>query len=164
MVTSSRNVVKHHHVIDMKQLRKIVTSGIVEEGSYRAIAWRVLFGYLPTNNADWETVLQTKRQLYNELVSHLFTNTLDTMNGTYLKGCRRRRSLLLSRQQNQQSHRMIGSEDSNTSSMFYSAISITSADNESCCSQQPAVIIPKQVLDYCKETGKDLSVLEQINT
>lgn len=136
-----------HHVIDVKQLRKIVTSGIVEEGSLRAIAWRVLFGYLPPDNSEWESVLRTQRQNYLDLIHNLFSDTSDVDDGSALKGRRRRRSIFLHRER-------AASWDSASSDSDRFERTTTDV-------QRPP--IPKQLLDYWKKMGKDIRVLERIS-
>jgi hypothetical protein len=61
------------HEIRLSDLRKIASQrGIPEEGSHRALTWRVLLYYLPTDNTQWGQVLQTRRTLYKDLVQDLF--------------------------------------------------------------------------------------------
>lgn len=138
-----------HHIIDLKQLRKIVTAGVVEEGSLRAVAWRVLFGYLPPDNAEWESVLQSKRRIYVDLVHNLFFDASDVDDGSALKGRRRRKSLVLDRQR-------AGSWDSGYSSSdsdgFHKQIGHPHKQQ-----------VPKQIIDYWIKIGRDVRSLERIS-
>eukprot|EP00934_Nitzschia_sp_Nitz4_P008806 Nitzschia sp. Nitz4//scaffold37_size175936//23829//26241//NITZ4_002027-RA/size175936-augustus-gene-0.4-mRNA-1//1//CDS//3329549731//8796//frame0 len=74
------------HDINLKQLRKICNQGILDEGSPRAVAWRVLLDYLPPNNISksWPKTLPRKRHLYRQLVAQFFEGTLDP--GKELRG------------------------------------------------------------------------------
>lgn len=60
------------HVINLQELRRLSSQGIPEEGSHRALAWRILMGYLPPDTSKWEDVLKRDRGLYRILVSELF--------------------------------------------------------------------------------------------
>ena len=60
------------HVINLQELRRLSSQGIPEEGSHRALAWRILMGYLPPDTSQWEGVLKRDRGLYRNLVSELF--------------------------------------------------------------------------------------------
>jgi len=81
---------KQPHEIQLAQLRKIASqNGIPDEGSHRAVAWRVLIGYLPVNNTEWEAVLTKKRNQYKSFVQALFQDTKDCLNGDELRWKRR---------------------------------------------------------------------------
>lgn len=73
------------HTIHLPLLRKIVSAGGVvddddERGaSHRAVAWRVLLGYLPAETERWHEVLLEQRNLYTQLVSDLFADTADVV-------------------------------------------------------------------------------------
>jgi len=60
------------HMINLQELRRLSSQGIPEEGSHRALSWRVLMGYLPPDTSKWEAVLKRDRELYRNLVSELF--------------------------------------------------------------------------------------------
>ena len=60
------------HIINLQELRRLSSQGIPEEGSHRALAWRILMGYLPPDTSKWEAVLKRDRGLYRNLVSELF--------------------------------------------------------------------------------------------
>eukprot|EP00559_Dactyliosolen_fragilissimus_P001040 CAMPEP_0184858922 /NCGR_PEP_ID=MMETSP0580-20130426/3949_1 /TAXON_ID=1118495 /ORGANISM="Dactyliosolen fragilissimus" /LENGTH=739 /DNA_ID=CAMNT_0027355283 /DNA_START=1 /DNA_END=2220 /DNA_ORIENTATION=- len=60
------------HLIDIQNLRRLSSQGIPESTPYRAVAWRVLLGYLPPESDKWEEVLNRDRNLYRNLVSELF--------------------------------------------------------------------------------------------
>ena len=64
------------HAINLQELRRLSSQGIPEEGSHRALAWRVLMGYLPPDTSKWEAVLKRDRGLYRNLVSELFVRPL----------------------------------------------------------------------------------------
>lgn len=74
------------HDIDLVQLRKIASQGIVDEGSYRGIAWRVLLNYLPHKDIleSWSLQVQPKREFYHQLVMQYFQGTMES--GRELRG------------------------------------------------------------------------------
>jgi hypothetical protein len=77
---------KTSHTIDLSLLRKVASQvGIPEEGSHRAVAWRVLLGYLPVDNREWETTLTERRQEYKTFVKEWFTNSYDCFHGDELR-------------------------------------------------------------------------------
>lgn len=73
------------HKVNAGILRKIAQNGFPDEGSHRALAWRVLLGYLPPDNKEWETSLKQNRELYRKFVGELFQNATDCRNGEDLR-------------------------------------------------------------------------------
>jgi hypothetical protein len=74
------------HTIDLTLLRKMASQvGIPDEGSHRAVAWRVLLGYLPPDNREWERTLQERRQEYKAFVKEWFSNSHDCFHGDELR-------------------------------------------------------------------------------
>jgi len=67
------------HDISMKELRKVATVGIPDEGSFRAIAWRVLLNYLPHKeiNESWSVQVPPKREFYKQLVDQYFESSME---------------------------------------------------------------------------------------
>ena len=47
------------HVINLQELRRLASQGVPDEGSRRALTWRVLLGYLPSDTSRWPDVLQS---------------------------------------------------------------------------------------------------------
>ena len=74
------------HDISMKELRKVATVGIPDEGSFRAIAWRVLLNYLPHKeiNESWSVQVPPKREFYKQLVDQYFESSME--GGKALRG------------------------------------------------------------------------------
>ena len=74
------------HDISMKELRKVATVGIPDEGSFRAIAWRVLLNYLPHKdiNESWSVQVPPKREFYKQLVDQYFESSMEP--GRALRG------------------------------------------------------------------------------
>jgi len=74
------------HDIPMAQLRKVVTAGIPDEGSCRAIAWRVLLNYLPNIaiHESWTIQVSPKRDFYKQLVEQYFESYMEA--GNKLRG------------------------------------------------------------------------------
>jgi hypothetical protein len=62
------------HDVDLPMLRKIASQGIMDEGSFRAIAWRVLLQYVPTKDisTSWKRDMPPQRALYASFVSDYF--------------------------------------------------------------------------------------------
>jgi hypothetical protein len=71
-------------IVSLAELRRIASQGIVDQGSYRAVAWRILLGYLPENREEWPFVLEDKRNHYLELINEVFSSAED--NGNELRG------------------------------------------------------------------------------
>ena len=67
------------HDINIQQLRRIASQGIADEGSHRAVAWRVLLGFLPCRDISetWKTTLPEQRMLYDSLVKEYFDGRRD---------------------------------------------------------------------------------------
>jgi hypothetical protein len=62
------------HDISIQQLRRIASQGVADEGSHRAVAWRVLLGFLPCKDISetWKISLREQRGLYESLVKQYF--------------------------------------------------------------------------------------------
>lgn len=74
------------HSVDLSLLRRIASqAGIQEEGSHRAVAWRVMLGYLPPDNREWERTLTERRNEYKTFVKEWFTNSHDCFHGDELR-------------------------------------------------------------------------------
>jgi len=58
-------------VINIDKLKHLCLRGVPEGGGRRALAWRVLLGYLPPKQRLWTEVLGSKRALYIQLVSEM---------------------------------------------------------------------------------------------
>ena len=46
-------------------------SGVPEGGGRRALAWRLLLGYLPGKRQHWAEVIRKKRALYTQLIQEM---------------------------------------------------------------------------------------------
>ncbi|KAL6006294.1 hypothetical protein ACLOJK_040340 [Asimina triloba] len=53
-----------HEVINLEVLQKIASSGLPDEGSWRATSWKILLGYLPADRDAWERELSLNRSKY----------------------------------------------------------------------------------------------------
>jgi hypothetical protein len=62
--------------VDMARLRKASWSGIPLEA--RAMVWKLLLGYLPSNRERREGTLERKRQEYGKFVQRYFSDTAST--------------------------------------------------------------------------------------
>ena len=49
--------------------------GVPEGGGRRALAWRILLGYLPSQRNSWVDVCREKRTLYSQLVSEMIVTS-----------------------------------------------------------------------------------------
>lgn len=59
-------------VIDIKNLRKFIHSGIPECSKHRALCWKLLFNYLdPKKKNYWESHLERQRNNYKNLIKDL---------------------------------------------------------------------------------------------
>ena len=72
--THKLRVTNLDHTIDLVELRRLaaMSGGISDVGSHRAVAWRVLLGYLPPQLRLWEETLRKERNLYRLLLQELF--------------------------------------------------------------------------------------------
>eukprot|EP00980_Cylindrotheca_fusiformis_P024912 scaffold12720_cov152-Cylindrotheca_fusiformis.AAC.1 len=70
---------KNDHSIDLGKLRRICALGIADEGSYRGVAWRVLLGYLDTDNihTNWKAKIPNQREAYAALVQQYMEGPLE---------------------------------------------------------------------------------------
>lgn len=60
--------------IDMRNLRAFAFYGIPDGGGLRAIAWKLLLGYLPPDQRQWEETLRRKRAEYSRFCKDLIIN------------------------------------------------------------------------------------------
>eukprot|EP00977_Amphora_coffeiformis_P006117 scaffold1323_cov160-Amphora_coffeaeformis.AAC.22 len=74
-----------HHVVHVKYLRKLASRGIPDEGSHRAVVWRLLLGYLPPETEAWQARLTEARHFYKTCTADLFADTWDTQHGDALR-------------------------------------------------------------------------------
>jgi len=58
-------------VINVDDLKELCYHGVPEGGGRRAMAWRILLGYLPAQRKLWSDIVQEKRKLYEQLVSEM---------------------------------------------------------------------------------------------
>lgn len=54
---------------DLDELRRVLWAGGSPDGRARALAWKLLSGYLPPDRADWEPCLRSARARYWDLVA-----------------------------------------------------------------------------------------------
>ncbi|GAU37056.1 hypothetical protein TSUD_207620 [Trifolium subterraneum] len=60
--------------INLEKLRRIASTGIPDGGGLRAMAWKLLLGYLPSSHDLWETQLEENRQKYADMKEELLLN------------------------------------------------------------------------------------------
>lgn len=58
-------------VININTLKEMCFKGVPEGGGRRALAWRLMLGYLPSKRNLWSQVTNEKRKLYTQLVSEM---------------------------------------------------------------------------------------------
>lgn len=58
-------------VINLETLKKLSFHGIPDSQGKRALCWRLLLGYLPVEKAQWNSVLQEKRELYKHFIDEM---------------------------------------------------------------------------------------------
>eukprot|EP00527_Entomoneis_sp_CCMP2396_P006143 CAMPEP_0198143966 /NCGR_PEP_ID=MMETSP1443-20131203/12203_1 /TAXON_ID=186043 /ORGANISM="Entomoneis sp., Strain CCMP2396" /LENGTH=424 /DNA_ID=CAMNT_0043807279 /DNA_START=56 /DNA_END=1327 /DNA_ORIENTATION=+ len=64
------------NVVNMEELRKLSWNGIPY--SYRALAWKILLGYVPTNSSRRATSIQRKRSEYQDSIAQHYDIPDDT--------------------------------------------------------------------------------------
>lgn len=58
--------------VDVDELRRVVWAhGVPDQPWARPVAWKLLLGYLPSDHAEWDSVLAARRSEYWELVARL---------------------------------------------------------------------------------------------
>ncbi|KAL1325939.1 hypothetical protein HN51_035981 [Arachis hypogaea] len=60
--------------INLEKLQRIASTGSPDGGGLRAIAWKLLLGYLPSSQDLWEKELKENRQKYSNLKEELLLN------------------------------------------------------------------------------------------
>ena len=62
-------------VVSLAALKELCYRGVPEGGGRRALAWRILLGYLPLKRSLWPEVVREKRALYRQLVQEMIVTT-----------------------------------------------------------------------------------------
>ena len=62
-------------VVSLASLKELCYRGVPEGGGRRALAWRILLGYLPLKRSLWPEVVREKRALYRQLVQEMIVTT-----------------------------------------------------------------------------------------
>ncbi|XP_034783391.1 TBC1 domain family member 13-like isoform X2 [Acipenser ruthenus] len=57
--------------INLKNLRELCFSGIPFEGGLRALCWKILLNYLPTEQAIWDSFLKKQREIYTQFLREM---------------------------------------------------------------------------------------------
>ncbi|XP_033892768.3 TBC1 domain family member 13-like isoform X2 [Acipenser ruthenus] len=57
--------------INLKNLRELCFSGIPFEGGLRALCWKILLNYLPTEQAIWDSFLKKQREIYAQFLREM---------------------------------------------------------------------------------------------
>lgn len=47
---------------------RILPLGVPDEKGLRSLVWKILLHYIPLDKSAWESTLQQKRQLYQQLI------------------------------------------------------------------------------------------------
>ncbi|XP_073975861.1 TBC1 domain family member 13 isoform X3 [Rhodnius prolixus] len=64
----------HGEEIDLKQLKNLCFNGIPDEQTNRALCWRLMLNYLPSNRISWSEMLARKRELYKQFIEEMIVN------------------------------------------------------------------------------------------
>lgn len=86
--------------VSLPELRRIASLGIVDQGSFRGIAWRLLLGYISPNRLEWNAVLTEQRTLYCDLIQGFFSHSTD--NGNDLRGHHGKRAAVRRKQREEE--------------------------------------------------------------
>jgi Rab-GTPase-TBC domain len=148
----------HHQ--QQQQPQQQVVDPTVQAESYRALAWRVLLGYLPIHTNDWTEALSTRRTWYLQAVARLVHDPSD--------GHERAAELLLvplsthrktrnsvQRSQSDQAKPLSGS----TSSPPRTSATTTTTTTTTVPSPPP---IPAALRTYWQHQGLDVNILERL--
>lgn len=86
----ANNFPEEDYFVPLNILRRVSSQGIEDDdeqnGSFRALAWRVLLGYLPPDRREWKDVAQKQRESYHIFVQELFTIDDRDIDGSELRG------------------------------------------------------------------------------
>jgi len=100
---------KSVYMVPLNLIRRVASQGIDDDdeqlgGSHRALAWRVLLGYLPPDRRRWPTVTERERKSYASFVEELFCVEERDLNGQELRGhhSKRHRNKTKKKQRKQQ--------------------------------------------------------------
>ncbi|WMV31384.1 hypothetical protein MTR67_024769 [Solanum verrucosum] len=63
-------------IINLGEVRRLASQGIPDGPGIRAIVWKLLLGYLPTEKALWPTELAKKRPQYKQFKEELLMNPI----------------------------------------------------------------------------------------
>ena len=81
------------YMVPINLLRRVSSQGIHDDtelgeagSSHRALAWRVLLGYLPADRRKWKHITFSQRQSYHTFVQELFCVPQHEMDGKELRG------------------------------------------------------------------------------
>lgn len=78
------------YMVPSNLLRRVSSQGIDDDDekgiSHRALAWRVLLGFLPVDRRKWTEVAHNNRQSYNSFVQELFCLRPHDIDGKQLRG------------------------------------------------------------------------------
>jgi hypothetical protein len=93
-LTLKTSIHDEDYFVPLNLLRRVSSQGIedddydagAEGGSHRALAWRVLLGYLPPDRREWSAVANQQRQSYHQFVQELFCVEPRDLDGKELRG------------------------------------------------------------------------------
>ncbi|CAH0391162.1 unnamed protein product [Bemisia tabaci] len=60
--------------IDLKRLKALSFNGVPDEHGHRALCWRLLLNYLPPERAQWDSILERKRKLYQQFIEEMIVS------------------------------------------------------------------------------------------
>jgi len=72
--------------INRPALEALCFHGIPDEcNSLRPLCWRILLGYLPENQAKWQSALDSHRKNYNQYLEDYYTRLITALKARYVK-------------------------------------------------------------------------------
>lgn len=79
------------HFVPLSLIRRVASQGIDDDdeqagGSFRALTWRVLLGFLPPDRRKWAEVAKQERESYHSFVQELFCIEDRDISGEELRG------------------------------------------------------------------------------
>ena len=79
------------HFVPLNLIRRVASQGIDDDeeqagGSFRALTWRVLLGFLPPDRRKWTEVAEKERESYHSFVQELFCIEDRDISGAELRG------------------------------------------------------------------------------
>jgi hypothetical protein len=178
-IVSVEDELDERHIVNIKLLRKMVSAGRIEidddvdqdqdetdapsSSSHRAVAWRLLMGYLPPDLSQWKSTMLERRKVYAALVHNMFADIADAhTNSAELTVQRQQRRGRGDTPNSPSPHG--GTAPANNFGASSSSSSLSAAVRQYTHRQKVIQTTPVIVLDYWKQHQLDERILDRAIT